>query len=322
MKLTDGLKSFDKDCPLYLSPHNELTCRLAEECEKHGQNIAGYIDSFKKGTDIQHPSNVSCHCTVVVFSPNYWEQISESLDVDNIYICAEDSEEELNLYLLQEFKGYPALDYRNKLAFQKECWEQNLLEYMESHENLEQYGFAWGDPENEKDILGNYLAVLKNLQSLIGKDSIVLELGTLGGKWTKYLFQANTIVCVDINSLTESVIKQRYPEHIDKFQFYVSSGDELRGIESDSIDLVFCIDTLVRSSKKIIKAYLEEISRVLKKGAIALIHLPANEKPGSVERGFTSISAVEIVEYCRPYFTTIDPDLEILTHGVLLSLTK
>lgn len=322
MNLVDGLKSLDKNYPVFLSPLNELTLNLAGECEKHGVNIAGFIDSFKNGNNIQHPDTVSSHCSVIIFSPNYWEQIAANLDVDCIYICAEDSEEEFNLYLLENFGGYPVLDYRNKLAFQKECWEQNLLEYMDCHGDLEHYGFAWGDPENANDILGNYLAVLEKLQSLIHVDSTVLELGTLGGKWTKYLFQANKIICVDINSLMETVIKQRYPESADKFHFYVSSGDELNGIASDSIDLVFCIDTLVRSSKKIIKAYLLEISRILKKGAIALIHLPANEKPGSVERGFTSISSAEILEYCRPHFTSVEPDLEVLTHGVFLSLRK
>ncbi len=77
----------------------------------------------------------------------------------------------------------------NSTQFQKTFWEEHLSSFVKTPENrdLSKYGYSWGDPEKSDDNLGNYLSIKQILESKINKKTVVLEIGTLGGKWTRYM---------------------------------------------------------------------------------------------------------------------------------------
>ncbi len=139
----------------------------------------------------------------------------------------------------------------NSTGFQKNHWEEELLKYKNSDKDPFLFGDEWGDLAKPDSVLGNYLGIREVLLNKISGQSTVLEIGTLGGKWTKYMFGANKIICVDINTVFIDFVKELFPESISKLEFYVSKGNELTGIADSSVDLVFSMDTLVRVEKKI-----------------------------------------------------------------------
>lgn len=156
--------------------------------------------------------------------------------------------------------------------------------YLQNEERKSQgvVGYDWGNPESANDRLGNYRHVLDLLQASINGKTRVLEIGSFGGKWTQYMGNAKSVTCVDLFEESFDFIKERLP-HFKHLHFYKTKGDELHGIPTSSVDLVFSMDSLpVR--KPIIKRYFLEISRVLNKpGGAFLVYLPYLPR-GSFER--------------------------------------
>jgi len=305
----------------YIAPKNDIAEGLHEEISKLGGIHNLYVDSFKNDTDVLHPKLLKKTDIVLVYSPNYWQEISAAIPSNYIYICQVESTS-LSVYPIDSFKGYADTVISNTLFGQRTIWKNHLLNHISNKKDFSTYGFEWGEPESEDQELGNYKQIVNILEKNISGNDHVLELGTLGGKWTKYLLKAKRITCVDINDVMIDVIKSRYPKEVSKIDFYISQGDELNGIDNCSIDLVFCIDTLVRSSETIIKSYLREMCRVVANGGIVFLHLPSNDMVGSIERGFTLIDPNNIVTYAKRYFSNVDSDNKLLTHGILLTLKK
>lgn len=81
----------------------------------------------------------------------------------------------------------------------------------------------------------------------------ILDLGCVGGKWTQYMLKAHRIFCVDLCDKFFNYIRKNLP--CDNIKFYKTRGNELWGIEDNSIDFIFSMDALVRVKKKYIRAY-------------------------------------------------------------------
>tara|TARA_Y100000593_G_C4313124_1_gene339387 strand:- start:561 stop:1193 length:633 start_codon:yes stop_codon:yes gene_type:complete len=129
---------------------------------------------------------------------------------------------------------------------------------------------GWTVPMEEYELeMADYFAEV--LQ--IDENSIetIMDIGSLNGKWTGFLSKyCNKIICVDLFDDCFENIKERYPKT--NLDFYVGSGMDLKGIDSESVDLLFSIDSISRASRTILNSYIREFSRVLKKGAKATIH--------------------------------------------------
>ncbi len=201
--------------------------------------------------------------------------------------------------------------------FQKTHWETYLKNYNES----QPIGFEWGDPDDENDRHGNYKAVKDLLLSRINEESTVLEIGTLSGKWTQFMFSAKKIIAVDINKFFIEYLSRKYPQ-VKNIEFYVSSGNELKGIDSGSVDLVFSMDTFSRVKKQYIYDYFKEISRVLTRGGEAILFMPNNDLPISKDRGFTAITTKWIEKHAKKYFSNFVIDSKTLKHGSILICKK
>jgi len=304
---------------IYLAPKNNVTIAFNQKLKSLNMHSKGYIDNFKRDMDVVDKKTFTSSDVVIVFSPNYWEEIIKDLDTQSIYIL-NIIEDEFILFLLDEFQGYdllPCFDF-NKLDIQKYHWDNHLRDFYEQGKDFDNYGYEWGNPNVSNNLLGNYLSIKEKLISLINKDIKVLEIGTLGGKWTKYMLNAKEIICVDINKYFIEIIKKRFEDFNAKIEFYVSSGNELDGIKEDSIDLIFCMDTLVRVEKGYIFDYIREISRVLKKEGKAIIHLPNSDVKYSKNMNFTELNTEEIQSTLSKYFKNFNLDSNTISHGTLV----
>lgn len=207
----------------------------------------------------------------------------------------------------------------NNLPFQRSHWKEELARYDWNLERL--YGYEWGDPEDPNDRWGNYLEVKNRILSILNPEKTILEIGSLGGKWIQYFLKAKNIVCVDINELGFEYIRKKLP--YDKITFYLTKGDELKGIKDNSVDIVFSMDTLVRCPKRIIYSYIKEAWRVLSSCGQIFLHLPCKEIKGSGDKAFVGLTLKEIINCCKKNaFEIIRIDKEIIKHGVILQAAK
>lgn len=204
--------------------------------------------------------------------------------------------------------------------FQKCHWQEHLENYNED-EIGQPYGYEWGNPEDSQDRFGNYLSVKQLLLDKINTDSTVLEIGALGGKWTKYFLYAKKFIAVDINDYFITYLQKKFPSQ-SNLEFYVSAGNELKGIPDQSIDIVFTLDTFTRVKESYICDYFKEVSRVLVTGGHAILHLPNDDLPVSKSRGFTSLTTNKINKLAQRFFNHFVIDSETLNHGSILIAKK
>jgi ubiquinone/menaquinone biosynthesis C-methylase UbiE len=80
-----------------------------------------------------------------------------------------------------------------------------------------------------------------------------------------------------------------------EIEYYLTSGNELRGVESESVDFIFSRDSLVRMPYEDYRLYACEFDRVLKKGGKFFIHLAHGETTSSNDPPY-SFSKKEIIE--------------------------
>lgn len=311
------LKALGK--PIVLAPKNEVTRVVHLYLEKYSIPVLGYSDSIATDDDCLKAPDIPPGTISLIFSNNHWQAIQQRLAHTETYIvCAIDGG-----YRFVEAAGFDAYTneqqcIHNNTIAQRTFWQNHIETYLDQGCDIERYGYTWGDPEAADDPLGNYRWVLHKMLSWLDDDSTLLDLGSMSGKWLKYFLSAKKLVCVDINTAFIDVIRQRYAAHIDKFSFYQTTGNELHGIANRSIDIVFCMDTLVRVEKEFIADYFTEMERVVKDDGKLIIHLPCTDRKACTSRQFTHLSRPEITEICsrlKRKYVILD---NVLVHGVLV----
>lgn len=225
--------------------------------------------------------------------------------------------------LLYDIVGFiiPSLNLKRKkfnfLKMQKKHW----AEMFNANWN-DEFAYEWGNPDNANDFYGNYSLLKDKLQEMINKETVILEIGSFSGKWTQYMLDAKTVICVDIIKESLEYLRNKFNQ-INNIEYYLTSGNELTGINSDSVDLIFLMDTLTRTEKKNISAYFSEFTRVLKTNGKIYIHLPCIEKEYSLHKGFTNLTIKEIELLCaNTSIKIIEIDKNIIKHGVMLYAQK
>lgn len=203
------------------------------------------------------------------------------------------------------------------------------------------YGDQWGDPSvsglrylwrklrHGKNLPGNLAKVRKRyVEPYVTPDMVALEIGGGGGRWTRYLLEAREVVVVDLNSEFFPYIESRFPDAADKLRFYQTSGYELAGVETESIDFVLSFGTFVHIDPEGIDAYLGEIHRVLSPGAAATIHYGDRSKKFFDGRppdfaGFSDMNAEKMERLVAGHgFDLVEHDLRLLNHSNVAVLRK
>jgi ubiquinone/menaquinone biosynthesis C-methylase UbiE len=199
------------------------------------------------------------------------------------------------------------------------------------------YGIHWGDPSisgwrywllkllYRSAIVGDLSKVVKHyITPYLTPQSVVLEIGAGGGRWTQYLLDAKELILVELNAEFFPYLKGRFPDHLGKMRFYQTNGAELAGIPSNSIDFVFTFGTLVQISPDMIDAYLGEIRRVLKRGGIAVIHYADKTKKVAQRNDqFTDMNAGKMEAFVASHQLTVrDHNRTLLNHSNLIVVQK
>ncbi len=210
---------------------------------------------------------------------------------------------------------------RNRPDWQREHWQHALSE--EDPRDVSGLGHRWGNPTEPNGRLGNYSHVLELLRSRIDSSTTVLEIGSYGGKWTAEMGGSKKIICVDLFESSFDFLRRRFQGTDFNLEFYKTRGDELEGVSSGSVDLVFSMDSLVRAPKAAVGRYVSETHRVLCPGGELIIHLPCDDSPFSVGMYFTSLKRSEIDPMLRKAgFGNFSIDATTLKHGVIVMAAK
>ena len=169
--------------------------------------------------------------------------------------------------------------------------------------------------------------VKRYLRPYVTQDSVVLEIGPGGGRWTQYLLPARKVVVVELNPQFFDYLRERFGADAAKLSFYETSGYELAGIDSDSIDFVFSFGTFVHLPPEGIDEYLGEIRRVLRPGAVSSIQYADRTKPyfgdAAGSRGFSNMDAGEMERLlARHELEVVVHDRSLLSHSNIAVFCK
>lgn len=164
---------------------------------------------------------------------------------------------------------------------------------------------------NEPDDLGwrpeiTDVELGKTLRSFFDKNfegGTILDLGCYDGHYISWFEKASKIICVDIFQESIDYIKNNISTQDQKKEYYVTPGNDLKGVKSESVDFIFCLDSITRITLEDYKSYASEFKRVLKKGGKFFIHIAGD----SVEEMVEHIMA----QNAPPYLFTKEEILEI-----------
>ena len=121
--------------------------------------------------------------------------------------------------------------------------------------------------------------------SLLSKsNNTILDLASYDGSFIEYYQDFNKIILSDLTEYSNL-----YPNN-PNFDFVLLNGHDLSNIKNNSVDVVFCIDTLMKLDKMIIKTYILDLIRVVKPGGYMILHIPNIFHLVSMTRGYTKVS--------------------------------
>lgn len=168
-------------------------------------------------------------------------------------------------------------------------WSKGLRGALQSRGKAKYFGDQWGTPSRETKffqrlnplmITPEKLAhvVESYIEPYVKSTSVVMEIGSGGGRWTRYFLKAKETIIVELNPESFEYLKSRFGESSSKFRFYNTSGYELDGILDESVDFMFSFGTFVHIDPEGIGSYMENIKRILKQGGTGVIHYSNKER--------------------------------------------
>ena len=206
----------------------------------------------------------------------------------------------------------PSLDWNKEWGNRLFMWTKNNQGY---------YGEQWGDPEKVEKLS---FVIKKYISPYINPESVVLEIGPGGGRFTKYLLDAKKIILVDLCSEFFPYLSARFKDSSCKFQFYQTKGYELEGVDSYSIDFLFSFGTFVHIEPEDIYKYLKSIQRVLKSKGVLVIQYADKTKPGGKNaKGFSDMTPNKMEGFIKDFdFKIIEHNTDLIGHSSIIVLQK
>lgn len=127
--------------------------------------------------------------------------------------------------------------------------------------------WSWGDPDTWdplKFIRDHYVL------PYVRDHQLAVEIGPGGGRWTKYLLGFDKIYAVDYHNELLCELKKRYGKQ-KNIEFISNNGTDFPGVAAASVNCLFSFGTFVELGFNIIEAYPDNIRRLLRPGANAVI---------------------------------------------------
>ncbi len=129
----------------------------------------------------------------------------------------------------------------------------------------EEWTTGYGGPDNAW-----YGVVLPRIAAFLPAQH-ALELGPGHGLWTARLRpRCQRMTLVDLTPACISACRAKFGAA--GMRYIVNDGRSLPGVEDGSVDLVFSWHSLVHCERDVMGAYVRELARVMRPGAVGLIH--------------------------------------------------
>jgi len=128
------------------------------------------------------------------------------------------------------------------------------------------YGLQWGNPDvaiNLKAVKERYVLPFVNSQHT------ALEIGSGGGRWTRYLLDFAKLYVVDYHAEVLKELKKNFNRP--NMVFIKNNGADFPGVERRSIDYLFTFGTFVHLDVDLIEAFLKNMKAIVKPGANIII---------------------------------------------------
>jgi SAM-dependent methyltransferase len=177
------------------------------------------------------------------------------------------------------------------------------------------YGMEWGDPD------GNPPLVYIRDQFVIPyakPDSVGLEIGAGGGRWTKYLITMKKLYAVDFHQELLDELTKNFASP--KIVCVRNNGNDFPGIPDQSIDFLFSFGCFVHLDADIIEAYLRNMKRLLKPTSEVVIQYSDKTKPlGRDNPGFSENDPERMRKLVSSFGYTIrEEDTKTLWHSAVI----
>lgn len=132
-------------------------------------------------------------------------------------------------------------------------------------------GYYGIDFASSQDLL-NHMDACVLCHYLPSKELVTLEVGSGGGRFTQLLLRySRQVVCADVSERMLESLKRRFADD-QRVKYLPIDGVNLTGVDGESMDCVASFDTFVHIEPRQIFNYLLQFHRVMKPGAIGIIH--------------------------------------------------
>lgn len=149
------------------------------------------------------------------------------------------------------------------------------LDMWDTNHNWSENGDEWSNqayfcnqpyPKWKKSIIQDFI------YHNVNKKSTVLEISPGHGRWTEHIIKrAKKVILVDLSPNCINYCKKRF-SRFKNAQYFNNDGKSLNFLKNNSIDFIWSYDSFVHMEADVIRAYLYQFPRILKKGGIAVIH--------------------------------------------------
>lgn len=192
---------------------------------------------------------------------------------------------------------------------------RRILQAVRREIRRQPYGSQWGEPETVPP-----LRFVRDhwVRPFVDADRTALEIGPGGGRWTRYLSGFGTLYLVDYHE--ELLRELRKTMDAPNTVFIKNNGTDFPGVPDRSVDFLFSFGTFVHLDADVIGAYLENMHRILKPDASAVLHysdktkVMARETPSFSDNDPQRMRAL----VTAAGFTIVQEDLTTLWHSSLI----
>lgn len=144
----------------------------------------------------------------------------------------------------------------------------------------EHKGEVWTESEEWKQALIDDV-----LMKEIEHGKTVLEIGPGGGRWTEALQKISShLILIDLSARCIEICKERFAA-FNNLEYHVTQGTDISFIPSDSVDFIWSFDVFVHISPQDTEQYVQQFSRILRKGGRGIIH---HAREGGLHGGWRS----------------------------------
>jgi ubiquinone/menaquinone biosynthesis C-methylase UbiE len=147
--------------------------------------------------------------------------------------------------------------------------EQNKAVWNDSYDWKQvgdEWSKSWGGPQMQW-----FGSLLSRIHVFVPTQTI-LEIAPGYGRWTQFLKGlCDDLIVVDLSERCIQACQERFADdaHI---TYHVNDGKSLAMIPDDTIDFIFSFDSLVHAEDDVIRSYVSQLARKLKRNGAAFIH--------------------------------------------------